>query len=81
MNKRDEMLLETSQGRKALAESMAQDIRASLEYQSVARKLLQVDEMPEGALARYERDVASIIPREEWQEDTHLDDFIDEQER
>jgi hypothetical protein len=35
-------------------------IRRSLEYQAVGRKLLMVDELPQGALARYERDVASI---------------------
>ena len=52
--------LETDNGRIALAQSMVEPIRRSLEYQAVGRKLLMVDELPQGALARYERDVASI---------------------
>jgi hypothetical protein len=52
--------LETDGGRIALAQSMVEPIRRSLEYQAVGRKLLMVDELPQGALARYERDVASI---------------------
>jgi len=58
--------LETDEGRVALAQSMVEPIRRSLEYQAVGRKLLMVDELPQGALARYERDVASVahvIPR------------------
>lgn len=46
--------LETDEGRAALAQSMVEPIRRSLEYQSIGRKLLMVDELPEGALARYE---------------------------
>ncbi len=38
---------------------MVEPIRRSLEYQAVGRKLLMVDELPQGALARYERDVAA----------------------
>jgi hypothetical protein len=52
--------LETEEGRVALAQSMVEPIRRSLEYQAVGRKLLMVDELPQGALARYERDVASV---------------------
>jgi len=52
--------LETDEGRTALAQAMVEPIRRSLEYQAVGRKLLMVDELPQGALARYERDVASI---------------------
>lgn len=52
--------LETDEGRIALAQSMVEPIRRSLEYQAVGRKLLMIDELPQGALARYERDVASI---------------------
>lgn len=51
--------LETDEGRVALAQAMAEPIRRSLEYQAVGRKLLMVDELPQGALARYERDVRS----------------------
>jgi|TARA_Y100000310_G_scaffold333176_1_gene410178 hypothetical protein len=52
--------LDTDEGRVALAQAMVEPIRRSLEYQAVGRKLLMVDELPQGALARYERDVASI---------------------
>jgi hypothetical protein len=52
--------LETDEGRVALAQAMIEPIRRSLEYQAVGRKLLMVDELPQGALARYERDVAAI---------------------
>lgn len=52
--------LNTSEGRVALAQAMVEPIRRSLEYQAVGRKLLLVDELPQGALARYERDVASV---------------------
>lgn len=51
--------LETDEGRTALAQAMVEPIRRSLEYQAVGRKLLMVDELPQGALARYERDVAA----------------------
>jgi hypothetical protein len=52
--------LETDEGRVALAQAMVEPIRRALEYQAVGRKLLMVDELPQGALARYERDVKSI---------------------
>jgi len=39
---------------------VVEPIRRSLEYQAVGRKLLLVDELPQGALARYERDVSAI---------------------
>jgi len=51
--------LETDEGRVALAQAMVEPIRRSLEYQAVGRKCLMVDELPQGALARYERDVAA----------------------
>ena len=52
--------LQTDEGRVALAQAMVEPIRRSLDYQAVGRKLLLVDELPQGALARYERDVAAI---------------------
>lgn len=52
--------LETDEGRVALAQAMVEPIRRALEYQAVGRKLLMVDELPQGALARYERDVRSV---------------------
>lgn len=52
--------LDNDEGRVALAQAMVEPIRRSLEYQAVGRKLLLVDELPQGALARYERDVAAI---------------------
>ncbi len=55
--------LETDEGRTALASAMVEPIRRALEYQAIGRKLLMVDELPQGALARYERDVAAIAWR------------------
>ena len=52
--------LETDEGRVALAQAMVEPIRRALEYQAVGRKLLMVDELPQGALPRYERDVRAI---------------------
>jgi len=52
--------LSTEEGRVALAQAMVEPIRRALEYQAVGRKLLMVDELPQGALPRYERDVASV---------------------
>lgn len=45
---------------------MVEPIKIALEYQAIGRKLLMVDELPQGALPRYERDVAVVswvIPR------------------
>jgi len=58
--------LESETGRVALAQAMVEPIRRALEYQAVGRKLLLVDELPQGAYARYEKDVratAWIISR------------------
>jgi len=51
--------LETEEGRVALAQAMVEPIRRALEYQAIGRKCLMVDELPQGALARYERDVTA----------------------
>jgi len=51
--------LDTPEGRVALAQAMVEPIRRALEYQAVGRKLLMVDELPQGAYARYEKDVRS----------------------
>ena len=58
--------ISTEEGRIALAESMASPIQTSLLYQSIGRKLLVVDPLPQGALARYEKDIdapATLISR------------------
>lgn len=58
--------LDTPEGRVALAQAMVEPIRRALEYQAVGRKLLMVDELPQGAYARYEKDVratAIVISR------------------
>jgi hypothetical protein len=52
--------LETPAGREQLAQAMVEPIKRALEYQAIGRKLLMVDELPQGALARYEKDVASV---------------------
>lgn len=49
-----------SEGRDALAAAMVEPIRRNLEWQGIGRKLLMVDELPQGALARYKRDVAAV---------------------
>ena len=64
-NKEKELIiaqaLQTPEGREALAKAMVEPIRRSLEYQAVGRKLLMVDELPQGALKRYERDVSATV--------------------
>jgi hypothetical protein len=45
--------LETPEGRIALAQAMVEPIRRSLDYQSIGRKLLMVEELPEGAHVTY----------------------------
>ncbi len=52
--------METDEGRVALAQAMVEPIRRALEYQAVGRKCLLVDELPQGALPRYERDPAVV---------------------
>jgi len=58
--------LSTEEGRLALAQSMANPIQTSLLYQSVGRKLLVTDPIPQGALPRYEKDIdvpATVISK------------------
>lgn len=50
--------MESAEGRLALAQAMVEPIKTSLQYQAIGRKLLMVDELPQGALPRYERDIA-----------------------
>lgn len=52
--------LESEEGRIALAQAMVEPIKRSLEYQAIGRKLLMVDELPQGALARYEKDIGAV---------------------
>ena len=52
-----EEALKTEAGRMALASSMANPIRLSLDYQGIGRKLLVVDPLPQGALPVYDKDV------------------------
>jgi hypothetical protein len=53
------MALETAEGKTALAQAMVEPIKNSLMYQAIGRKLLLVDELPQGVLPRYERDVTA----------------------
>jgi hypothetical protein len=58
--------LESAEGRTALAQAMVEPIKTSLMYQGIGRKLLMVDELPQGALPRYERDISVksyVIPK------------------
>lgn len=52
--------LDTPEGRIALTQAMVEPIRQALSYQAIGRRLLMVDELPQGALARYEADVSSV---------------------
>jgi hypothetical protein len=52
--------LNTDEGREALKLAIVEPVRRALEYNSVARKLLMVDELPQGALAHYERDITAF---------------------
>jgi hypothetical protein len=49
--------LETSEGKIALGQSMANPIRRNLDYMGVGRKALVVDPLPQGALPLYEKDI------------------------
>ena len=58
--------LDTKEGRTALAQAMCEPIKTSLMYQGIGRKLLMVDELPQGAIPRYERDIAVrsyVVPK------------------
>jgi CTP synthase (UTP-ammonia lyase) len=50
-------MLNTAEGRDALGAAMVAPIRRALNYQSIGRKLLMVDELPQGSYARYEKEV------------------------
>jgi len=58
--RRDELVsraLMTQEGKMAMAQAMASPIRRNLDYHGVARRLLVVDPLPQGALATYDRDI------------------------
>ncbi len=52
--------MDDAQGRLALAQVMVEPIKVALEYQAIGRKLILVDELPQGVHARYEKDVFSV---------------------
>jgi hypothetical protein len=53
--------LMTDEGKRALARAMCEPIRKSLDYQGVGRKLLMVDELPQGAKDRYKKQVTACM--------------------
>lgn len=58
--------LTSEEGRVALATMMIQPIRKSLDYLGLSRKVLQVDHLPDGVMAVYEKDVnvtAYVVPK------------------
>lgn len=59
--------ISSPQGRSALAAAMAAPLRRTLNYHGIARQVLSVTPMPQGALPIYERDidVAAVIRQEE----------------
>ena len=71
--------LATEAGREALAQAMVEPIKIALEYQAVGRKLLMVDELSQGALARYERDIAAVgCPKNAFEKYKEILENIDE---
>ena len=70
--------LDNPEARAALSQAMAEPIETSLMYQVVGRSLLMVDELPQGALPRYERDIAArshVIPKVSSRELRHKPEF------
>lgn len=58
--KRDQLIeraLFTQDGKLALAQAMANPIRRNLDYQGVFRRALVLDQLPQGAMPTYERDI------------------------
>lgn len=55
--------LNTTEGKIALGQAMANPIRRNLDYQGVGRRVLVVDPLPQGALPVYDRDidVAAVV--------------------
>ena len=53
----------TQEGKVALAQAMANPIRRNLDYHGIARRVLVVDPLPQGALPTYDRDidVAAVV--------------------
>lgn len=47
----------SEEGRGALAQSMANPIQTALLYQSLARKIIVTDPLPQGVIPRYEKDI------------------------
>lgn len=57
---RDELVVQatlTNEGKLALAQAMANPIRKNLDYAGIARRLLVVDPLEQGAYPSYERDI------------------------
>ena len=50
----------SSKGRSSLAAAMANPIRRSMDYQSIARKWLMIEQMPQGAALIYDRPIEEI---------------------
>ena len=50
--------LNSAEGRSALAAAMVESIKTSLMYQSIGRKLLMVDSLPQSTFPIYQHDVA-----------------------
>jgi hypothetical protein len=59
-DRRDELIaraIMTQDGKIALAQAMANPIRRNLDYQGIARRLLVIDPLPQGANPTYDRDI------------------------
>ena len=56
----------TSAGRRALAQSMIAPIRTTRDYSSIGRRAFIVEELPEGALPIYDKDLVSNFDMPSW---------------
>jgi hypothetical protein len=59
-DKRDELIaraINTQDGKIALAQAMANPVRRNLDYHGIARRVLVVDPLPQGAMPTYDRDI------------------------
>ena len=54
-------VLQTDEGRAALAQAMVEPIRRSLQYLGIGRRLLMVEELPPGAVANYEQSQSPVV--------------------
>ena len=70
--------LASSAGRSRLAQSMIQPLRTRLDYQGLARKVFQIEPLPEGALPTYDCDpnVSDLVCSEREEKKSYAHDAV-----